>query len=285
MLRTRPQRRSATALRRATEGESSRTILIALLANIVIGIAKLFSGVVSGSTGMFAEAAHSAADSVNEIFLAVGIYRDREAPDPAHPFGHGRERFLWAFMAAIASFLIGGCLSIALAIAELKARHPLSRGLTAWIVLAVAFTADGTSWLQGMRQARRQVKDYKLSVWRYFLVSSDPVVRAVLVEDSAALIGLLVAATGLFLSKILKRACRIRLRRWSSGYCSRSRRSDWPVRSRISWWAGRSLRPCSSSCKQLFSRTKQLNGSCRFVRFTRDPRRSSSPLRFIHRHT
>ena len=199
-----PQRRSATALRRAAEGESSRTILIALFANIVIGISKLIGGLVSGSTGMLAEAAHSAADSVNEVFLAVGIYRDRQPPDPAHPFGHGRERFLWAFMAAIATFLIGGCLSIAMAIAELKARHPLSGGLTVWIVLAVAFAADGTSWLQGMRQARRQAKDYKLSVWRYFLVSSDPVVRAVLVEDSAALIGLLVAATGLFLSEIFR---------------------------------------------------------------------------------
>ena len=164
----------------------------------------MIGGLVSGSTGMLAEAAHSAADSVNEIFLTVGIHRERQSPDPAHPFGHGRERFLWAFMAAIASFLIGGCLSIAMSIAELKARHPLSGGLTAWIVLAVAFTADGTSWLQGMRQARRQANEYKLSVWRYFLVSSDPVVRAVLVEDSAALIGLLVAATGLFLSEILR---------------------------------------------------------------------------------
>jgi cation diffusion facilitator family transporter len=196
------RRRSATALRRAAEGDSSRTIRIALVANIVIGIAKLTGGLVSGSTGMLAEAAHSAADSVNEVFLAVGVYRDRQPPDPAHPFGHGRERFLWSFMAAIASFLIGGCLSIAMAIAELKARHPLSHGLTAWIVLAVAFTADGISWLQGMRQARRQAKEYRLSIWRYILLSSDPVVRAVLVEDSAALIGLCVAATGLFLSEM-----------------------------------------------------------------------------------
>src|ERR1700722_18474088 len=204
MLRTMHQRHSATALRRAAEGESSRTILIALFANVVIGIAKLIGGLVSGSTGMLAEAAHSAADSVNEIFLAVGIHRDRRPPDSTHPFGHGRERFLWGFMAAIASFLIGGCLSIAMAIAELKVRHPLSGGLTAWIVLAVAFAADGTSWLQGMRQARRQAKEYKLSLWRYFLVSSDPVVRAVLVEDSAALIGLFVAAIGLFLSEIFR---------------------------------------------------------------------------------
>jgi cation diffusion facilitator family transporter len=176
--------------------------VIALLANVAIGIAKLMGGLVSGSSGMLAEAAHSAADSVNEIFLAVGLHRDRQPADAAHPDGHGRERFLWAFMAAIASFLIGGCLSIALAIAGLKTRHPIPVGLTAWIILAVSFTADGASWLQSMRQARRQAKEYQLSVWRYILRASDPVVRAVVFEDSAALIGLCVAAIGLILSKI-----------------------------------------------------------------------------------
>jgi cation diffusion facilitator family transporter len=204
MVRILPQRRSATALRRAAEGESTRTIVIAFLANIVIGIAKLIAGLASGSTGMLAEAAHSAADSVNEIFLAVGLHRDRQPPDATHPFGHARERFLWAFMAAIASFLIGGCLSVALAISELKARHPVSGGLAAWIVLAISFVADGTSWLQGLRQARRQAKEYGLTVWRYIVRASDPVVRAVLVEDSAALIGLCLAATGLLLTKILR---------------------------------------------------------------------------------
>jgi cation diffusion facilitator family transporter len=112
-----------------------RTILIALFANLVIAIAKLIGGLVSGSTGMLAEAAHSAADLVNEIFLAVGVHRDRQPADPKHPLGHGRERFLWAFMAAIASFIICGCLSIAMAIAEIKARHPAPGGLTGWIVL------------------------------------------------------------------------------------------------------------------------------------------------------
>jgi cation diffusion facilitator family transporter len=201
-LRILPLRRSATALRRVAEGESPRTIVIALLANIVIGIAKLIAGLASGSSGMLAEAAHSAADSVNEVFLAVGLYRARQPPDDTHPFGHARERFLWAFMAAIASFLIGGCLSIAIAISELKARHPVAGGLAAWIVLAISFVADGTSWLQGLRQARRQAKDYRLTVWRYLVRASDPVVRAVLVEDSAGLIGLCLAAGGLLLTKI-----------------------------------------------------------------------------------
>jgi len=203
MSRNLPQRRSATSLRRAAEGEGTRTIVIALLANVAIAIAKLIAGLSSRSTAMLAEAAHSAADSVNEVFLAVGLHRDRRPADATHPLGHGRERFLWAFMAAIASFLIGGCVSIAMAMAELRARHPLAGGLAAWIVLAISFMADGTSWMQSMRQARRQAKEYGTSVGRYLVLSSDPIVRAVVFEDSAALVGLCLAAGGLLLSQIL----------------------------------------------------------------------------------
>lgn len=198
-----PQRRSPTALRRAEEGESTRTIVIALLANVVIAIAKLVAGLVSGSTGLLAEAAHSAADSVNEVFLAIGLHRERQPPDGTHPLGHGRERFLWAFMAAIASFLIGGCLSIFLALASLKSHRPVTGGLAAWIVLAISFAADGTSWLQSLRLARRQAAEYAIPLRRYILVASDPVVRAILFEDSAALLGLLLAASGLLLSRML----------------------------------------------------------------------------------
>ena len=100
-MRILPPHRSATALRRLEEGESPRTIVVALLANIVIGVAKLIAGLASGSSGLLAEAAHSAADSMNEVLLAVGLYRGRQPPDEAHPLGHGQERFLWAFMAAI----------------------------------------------------------------------------------------------------------------------------------------------------------------------------------------
>src|SRR6266849_7918809 len=134
MLRNLPQRRSATARRRAAEGESTRTIVIAFLANIVIAIAKLIAGLVSGSTGMLAEAAHSAADSVNEVFLAVGLRRERAPADETHPSGHGRERFLWAFMAAISSFLIGGCLSIALGVQKLLVGGGESNLLVAGLV-------------------------------------------------------------------------------------------------------------------------------------------------------
>lgn len=196
--------RSATALRRAREGESARTIVLALAANVTIGVAKLIAGIVSHSGALVAEAAHSGADCVNELFLAIGLYRAGQPPDEAHPLGHARERFLWAFMAAITSFLVGGCLSIAIAIARLKAaHHPVESTPWAWAVLAVSFAADGTSWVQGMRQARLQARDYGLTVRRYLARASDPVVRAVLVEDSAALIGLIFAAVGLGVSQIV----------------------------------------------------------------------------------
>ncbi len=202
MLPIPPPRRSPKALRRAAQGESRRTVLIALLANLVIFAAKLVAGLVSGSTGMLAEAAHSLADSVNEVLLAVSQRSDDRPPDAAHPVGRGRERFLWAFMAAIASFLIGGCLSIAMAIRALSDRRPLPATHAAWIVLAISFAAEGVSWRQGYRQARAQAREYGLGVVRYLRRASDPVVRAILFEDSAALAGLVLAAGGLLGSEL-----------------------------------------------------------------------------------
>src|SRR2546425_2092587 len=140
-LRNLPQRRSATALRRAAEGESTRTVVIAFVANVVIAIAKLIAGLASKSTGMLAESAHSAADAVNEVFLAVGLHRDRAPADATHPAGHGRERFLWAFMAAISSFLIGGGLSIPPPPGEVEESHPTFRRPAGLGVLPVFFSA------------------------------------------------------------------------------------------------------------------------------------------------
>src|SRR5215208_8041757 len=121
MLARVPPRRSSAALRSAALGESARTILIAFVANVVIAAAKLIAGLLSGSVALLAEAAHSFADSVNEVLLGVSLRHAKRSPDAAHPLGHGRARFLWAFVAALASFLIGGCLSIGLAIWELLA--------------------------------------------------------------------------------------------------------------------------------------------------------------------
>src|SRR5881275_1288074 len=107
MLRP-PHRRSRAALQKIGSNDSARTIIIALAANVVIAVAKLISGLISGSTALLAESAHSLADASNEVLLGISLRRATAPADELHPLGHGRERFLWAFMAAIASFLIGG---------------------------------------------------------------------------------------------------------------------------------------------------------------------------------
>ena len=197
-----PHRRSRAALERMKSQESVRTIVIALAANVVIAIAKLISGLMSGSTAMLAEAAHSFADSSNEVLLGFSLHRASKPPDEKHPLGHGRERFLWAFMAAVASFLIGGCFSIAIAIRQLAHGSETTHALAAWIVLGIAFVAEGLSWIQSVRQALDEARERNRSVSDHLIRSSDPIVRAIVVEDSAALIGLIFAAIGLFVSQI-----------------------------------------------------------------------------------
>lgn len=183
-------------------GETVRTIFIALAANVVISVAKLVAGIVSGSTAMLAESAHSFADSLNEVLLGISLRRAKRPADADHPFGHGRERFLWAFMAAIASFLLGGCLSVAMALRELSRASHSVPATSASVVLAIAFIADGTSLVQSVRQARREASERGRGVIHHLLRSSDPILRAIVVEDGAAILGLILAACGLLASHV-----------------------------------------------------------------------------------
>jgi cation diffusion facilitator family transporter len=185
------------------DGASVRTVFVALAANIVIAAAKLIAGLISGSSAMLAEAAHSVADSLNEVFLGISLRRARVGPDATHPLGHGRERFLWAFMAAIVSFVVGGCVSVAMAVREFGSHEPRGSALASWIVLAVSFAADGASWIQSIGQARREARARGRSVGSHLFRSSEPLVRAIVVEDTAALIGIVIAAVGLFLRDVL----------------------------------------------------------------------------------
>jgi cation diffusion facilitator family transporter len=193
-------RRSAAALRAHESGRNERSIAFALLANLVIAAGKLGAGLLTGSAALLAEAAHSAADSINELFLAHSLRRADRPPDALHPLGHGGARFLWAFVAALSSFLLGGCVSIALAVRELLSGPAVERFAVAWVVLAIAFVADGSSLLQALRQTRREAAlwgaDSALSFLRQ---TSDPTLRAIVVEDTAGVIGLGLAAAGLLL--------------------------------------------------------------------------------------
>ncbi len=198
--RSLPLRHSAAALRASESGRNQRSIAVALVANIVVAVAKLAAGLTTGSAALLAEAGHSAADSINELLLALSLRHGSVPADDLHPFGHGGARFLWAFVAAISSFLIGGCLSVALAVHELLSGSAVERYLVGWVVLAVAFAADGVSLLQSLALTRREAALWgEESPTRFLRTTSEPTLRAIVVEDTAALIGVVIAAGGLLL--------------------------------------------------------------------------------------
>jgi cation diffusion facilitator family transporter len=181
---------------------SRPTLIVAFAANLLVAAAKLAAGLITGSAALLAEAAHSAADSTNEILLGVSFGRARRPPDAEHPFGYGGLRFLWAFLAAISSFLIGGCLSIGLAINDLVHGNAIGEFAVAWVVLGIAALADGTALAQTMRQARREAAVWGLPTVRYLRGTSDPTLRALAFEDTAALLGLALAAAGLLVHQL-----------------------------------------------------------------------------------
>src|SRR4051794_19001672 len=116
-------RHSVASLGARRSHGSSRSLIVAFVANLFVAAAKLAAGLMTGSAALLAEAAHSLADSTNEVMLGVSFRRARRPADAEHPFGYGGLRFLWAFLAAISSFLIGGCLSVGLAVNHLLPRH------------------------------------------------------------------------------------------------------------------------------------------------------------------
>ena len=183
-------------------GESTLTVVIALVANTLVAIAKTIAAVITASASLVAEAAHSWADAGNEIFLLLADKRSRKEADPQHPLGYGREAYVWSLFAALGLFVAGAAVSIWHGIQELITPEPASDFLIGYIVLAFAFILEGFSFLQSVRQARREATQYDRELLEHVLATSDPTLRAVFAEDAAALIGLVLAGCGLALHQI-----------------------------------------------------------------------------------
>jgi cation diffusion facilitator family transporter len=194
-------RRSVVRSQR-TAHASRRTVLVALAANALVTVAKLAGGLLSGSAAMLAEAAHSLADTTNQIFLLVRIGLPARPPTPDQPFGYGRMRFLWTFIAAIAMFLAGAVFAIGYGIYELFSGEPSTGYLAAYVTLAIALVAEGSSWVRAVRQTRHEASEAKLSLLEYVRESRDPNVKMVLFEDSAALAGLAIAFVGILADQL-----------------------------------------------------------------------------------
>jgi cation diffusion facilitator family transporter len=195
---------SNRSLGRAREaGASTRTVHIALAANATIAVAKIAGGLLSGSTAMLAEAAHSIADTTNQAFLRASIALGQREASPRYPFGHGQERFLWTFMAAVGMFLAGAVFAIGYGAYELLHRSHSEGGYAiAYAVLAIAFLAEGSSWRRALRQTRREAEEAGMPTFAYARASRDPNVKMVLFEDTVALIGIALAAVGIGLDQI-----------------------------------------------------------------------------------
>src|ERR1700683_5269025 len=140
--------------------ESVTTVLVAFGVNVAVAAAKSAAAVVTGSASLLAEAAHSWADAGNEIFLMIANRRSRRPPDLAHPFGHGREAYVWSLFAALGLFVAGATVSVANGIQELLKPEPAGHFVIGYIVLAVSFVLEGISFLQSLRAARTAAESW-----------------------------------------------------------------------------------------------------------------------------
>nr|WP_309141283.1 cation diffusion facilitator family transporter [Streptomyces composti] len=165
------------------------TVLVALGANVVIAAAKAVGGLAVASPALLSEAAHSVADSMNEVFLLAALRRSRRPPDRRHPFGYGKERFFWSLLAAVGIFIMGGCFSFYQGVEALHGGGAQATGgYTAGLVVLVAFLAEGASLLRALYQVRRQGGGLR-----------DPALRTVIAEDGTAVLGVSLAAAGMLL--------------------------------------------------------------------------------------
>jgi cation diffusion facilitator family transporter len=179
------------------EGESKGTVLVAGAANLGIAVAKIAAGVVSGSSAMLAEGAHSIADTLNQVFLLTALSRSKKPADEKHPFGYGMERYFWSLLAAVGIFVLGAGFSFYEGVHSMLHPEPLGDLLVSFIVLAISFVFEGISWLKAVRQLRSEARHQDVGVLSHVVKTPDPTVKTVAFEDSAALIGLLLAAGGL----------------------------------------------------------------------------------------
>jgi cation diffusion facilitator family transporter len=183
--------------------ESHKTVYLALVANAGIGAAKFAGAAISGSTAMLAEGAHSVADTTNQLFLLASLNRAERRPDENHPFGYGAERFFWSFLAAVFIFVSGALFSIYEGLHRIFGdAKPEGDAAIAFIVLGVGVVLEGSSLIRAARQTEAAARARQRPFARHLRESRDPTTKTVVFEDSAAVLGLFIAAAGLALTVI-----------------------------------------------------------------------------------
>lgn len=181
---------------RSQNRHSARTAVYAALGgNIAVAVTKLGAAVVTGSAAMFSEAVHSVVDCGNEALILYGYRRALRRPDPVHPLGFGRELYFWSFIVALLLFALGAGVSLYQGIRHVIAPEPIQYSSISYIVLGLSFAFEGASWVVGWRTFAKARGN--TGFWQAFRQSKDPPAFMVLFEDSAALIGIVIATTGI----------------------------------------------------------------------------------------
>jgi len=181
---------------------SHKVVYVALGGNLMIAIAKFVAAGLSGSSAMLSEGVHSLVDTVNELLLLYGLHRAGMPPDRTHPFGHGRELYFWSFIVALLVLAMGAGVSFYEGVMHIRQPEPIERPLINYLVVAVSLLFEGTSWFVALREFR--ARKGRLGYFEAFRLSKDPSTFTVLLEDSAALLGLLVALAGLIGAQLLE---------------------------------------------------------------------------------
>ncbi len=177
---------------------SKKVIVAALVGNTLIAMTKFAAALFTGSSAMLSEGIHSVVDTGNQLLLLYGLRQARRPPDPQYPFGHGKEVYFWSFVVAILIFAVGAGISIYEGIRHLLNPHPMSDPLVNYVVLALAMLFEGVAWTYALVEFNRTRG--KLGYFEAVHQGKDPTLFVVLFEDTAAMLGLLVAFAGVALA-------------------------------------------------------------------------------------
>ena len=179
---------------------STRTLVIALLANLGIAVSKFVAAAITGSSAMLTEGVHSVVDSTNQLLLMWGRHAAKRAPDALHPFGYGRELYFWSFVVAVLVFALGAGVSVYEGIIHIAHPEEAVSPLIAYGVLLVAFILEGWSTVEAFREFK--AAKGRLTWFQAIRRSKDPPAFIVLLENGAAMAGIIAAAIGLALSQL-----------------------------------------------------------------------------------
>ena len=178
--------------------ESPIAIYGAMAANVAIAVTKFIVAGITGSSAMLSEGIHSAVDTINGVLLLIGLRLNKRPATAEHPFGHGKELYFWSLIVAVLIFGLGGGVSFYEGVHHIRHPQPLTDATWNYVVLALAAVFEGTSFAIALRQFLGQTG--KRPFWNALHASKDPATYTVLAEDGAALVGLLIAAAGVYAS-------------------------------------------------------------------------------------